>query len=380
MQEAAQGKLIAFVSYNTWTMYNFRLEVLKNFLDEGFGVLLIAEEDKWAPLLQQMGCSFVAVKIRNRSLNPLHDLQLFFALKEIYKNHRPDFIFHYVAKPNIYGTAAAGQLRIPSIAVITGLGHAFNKHNLLRTVIKSMYRYALRSAREVWCLNKEDAEYFVHHKLVPVQKLKVLSGEGVNTQHFSAAGFPKKEPGLFTFLLSARLLKSKGILEYADAALVLKRKNYSVHCYLLGAVEEHPDAIGAEQINKWEEERGIRYLGFTRDVRPYLLQADCFVYPSYYNEGVPRSLLEACSMELPVITTDNTGCKELVEAGASGLLCKKRDRFELASRMEEMLLMEEGKRKAMGKRGREIVQSRYAVEFVIKSYNTAVAQFLADSD
>ena len=377
MPEAAQGKLIAFVSYNTWTMYNFRLEVLKNFLDKGFRVLVIAEEDKWAPLLMQMGCGFVAVNIRNRSLNPLHDLQLFFNLKQIYQKHRPDFIFHYVAKPNIYGTAAAGRLGIPSIAVITGLGHAFNKHNLLQGVIKRMYRYALRSAFEVWCLNKEDAEYFVHHKLVPVQKLKVLSGEGVNTQHFDPAAYPKKGPELFTFLLSARLLKSKGILEYADAALILKRKNYSLHCYLLGAVEEHPDAIGTEQINKWEEERGIRYLGFTQDVRPFLSEADCFVYPSYYNEGVPRSLLEACSMELPIITTDNTGCKELVEAGTSGLLCKKRDRFELAARMEEMLLMEEERRQAMGKRGREIIQSKYAIEFVIRSYNAAVAQILA---
>lgn len=380
MPESAQGKLIAFVSYNTWTMYNFRLEVLKNFLDRGFQVLIIAEEDEWAVRLSNLGCRFVAVQIRNRSLNPLHDLQLFFHLKQIYSRHRPDFIFHYVAKPNIYGTAAAGMLRIPSIAVITGLGHAFNKHNLLRGLIKGMYRYALRSAAEVWCLNKDDAEYFVGHKLVPVQKLKVLSGEGVNTSHFDPAAYPKKTPGLFTFLLSARLLKSKGILEYADAALILKRKNYSIHCYLLGAVEAHPDAIGADQINKWQVERGIRYLGFTEDVRPYLSQTDCFVYPSYYNEGVPRSLLEACSMELPVITTDNTGCKELVEAGRSGLICKKKDRFELAARMEEMLLMEERRRKAMGKRGREIVQAAYAVEWIVKSYNLAVDQFLADKN
>lgn len=373
-----EGKLIAFVSYNTWTMYNFRLEVIQNFLDRGFRVLIIAEEDEWAPRLLAMGCRFVPVKIRNRSLNPVHDLQLFFRLRQIYKKCQPDFIFHYVAKPNIYGTAAAGQLRIPSIAVITGLGHAFNKHNLLRGLIKSLYRYALQSASEVWCLNKEDAEFFVVHKLVPVQKLKVLSGEGVNTSYFDPAGFEKGEGELFTFLLSARLLKSKGILEYADAALILKRKNYSVHCYLLGAVENHPDAIGAFQINKWQQERGIRYLGFTKDVRPYLSQADCFVYPSYYNEGVPRSLLEACSMELPVITTDNTGCKELVEAGTSGLLCKKRDRFELAARMEEMLLMEKDRRKTMGKRGREIVQSAYAVELIIQSYNWTVDQFLMD--
>ncbi|MBE7169736.1 MAG: glycosyltransferase family 4 protein [Williamsia sp.] len=374
------GKLIAFVSYNAWTMYNFRLEVLKNFLDRGFRVLIIAEEDEWVEPLRAMGCEFVPVKIRNRSLNPFHDLELFFKLKHIYKKHRPDLIFHYVAKPNIYGTAAAGQLRIPSIAVITGLGHAFNKANLLRGLIKSMYRYALQLASEVWCLNKEDAEYFVHHNLVPVQKLKVLSGEGVNTQYFNPAGFVQHPEELFTFLLSARLLKSKGILEYADAALILKRKNYPVHCYLLGAVEEHPDAIGREQIDKWQQERGIKYLGFTKDVRPYLAKADCFVYPSYYNEGVPRSLLEACSMELPVITTDNTGCKELVEVGVSGLLCKKKDRFELAARMEEMLLMEKERRTAMGKRGREIVQAAYSVELIIRNYNSTVDQFLNPLD
>lgn len=376
MEYSAKGKLIAFVSYNTWTMYNFRLEVLKNFLEKGYGVLIIAEKDEYAGLLISLGCRFVPVDIKNRSLNPFNDLNLFFRLKNIYKTHRPDFIFHYVAKPNIYGTLAAGLLHIPSIAVITGLGHAFNKNNLLRVLMIEMYRFALYYASEVWCLNKDDAEFFIHHAMVSIQKLKVLSGEGINTAYFKPDLYIRKKSEPFTFLLSARLLKSKGILEYADAALILKRKSYYFNCYLLGAVENHPDAIDVDQINKWQQERGICYLGFTNDVRTYLSQADCFVYPSYYNEGVPRSLLEACSMELPVITTDNTGCKELVETGASGLLCKKKDRFELAAKMEEMLLMEEHRRIAMGKRGREIVLTTYAVEFILNSYDAAVVHFL----
>ncbi len=376
MTDSSSGvRLIAFVSYNAWTMYNFRLEVLQNFLSKGFEVLVIAEQDEYVSQLTGMGCRFIHVDIRNRSLNPFHDLKLFFDLKKIYRQHRPHFIFHYVAKPNIYGSVAAGWLKIPSIAVITGLGYAFNT-NFLRVIIKALYRFALRYPSEVWCLNKEDAELLVHEGVVTIQKIKVLSGEGVNTRFFAPGIYSHQAEDAFTFLLSARLLKSKGILEYADAALILKKKNYHFHCYLLGAVEEHPDAIGAEQIKKWEEERGVTYLGFTKDVRAYLANADCFVYPSYYNEGVPRSLLEACSMELPVITTDNTGCRELVKVGVSGLLCRKKDRFELAARMEEMLLMDAEKRIAMGRQSRRIVLAAYSVDQILDQYNAAVKQFL----
>ena len=371
------NKTIAFVSHNGWTMYNFRMQVLEHLLVTGYRVLIFAEEDRYMHLLISLGCRFIPVTIDNRSWNPLHDIRLFVQLKKLYRKWRPDFIFHYVAKPNIYGTLAAGALHIPSVAVITGLGHAFNKRNLLRITIEQMYRFALRYAYEVWCLNREDAELLVKRNIVSVQKLKVLPGEGVNINHFKKTGYKKDGKAPFTFLMSARLLKSKGILDYADATLILQKKNYVFTSFLLGAQENHPDAVTPGQIDKWQHERGIRYLGFTDDVRRYLEEADCFVYPSFYNEGVPRSLLEACSMELPVITTNNTGCRDLVQDGVNGFICNKQERFQLAEKMEAMLLLQPLQRKQMGMEGRRMVAARYSTEQVIAFYEQLLQTYFA---
>lgn len=381
MKDRSPGrKRIAFVSTSAWTMYNFRKEVLQTMLENGFEVLVIAGHDMYAELLISMGCRFIPATIKNRSINPFLDIQLFLTLRGIYKKYRPDFVFHYVVKPNIYGTLAAGSFGIPCVAVITGLGHAFNKNGILKAIIKNLYRFSLQYASEVWCLNKEDAEYFVHHKIIPIQKLKVLPGEGVNVEHFKKNSVPKETKAPFTFLMCARLLKSKGILEYARATLILQKKNYIFHCVLLGLQEDHPDAISSEQIHKWKEEGGIKYLGFIDDVRDHLSNCDCFVYPSYYNEGVPRSLLEACSMKVPVITTNNPGCRELIQNGVNGLLCASQDRFELASKMEEMLLLDKVKRIEMGKKGREMVQVKYSIELVIKNYLLLLKSYFTEDN
>ncbi len=379
MKEQSKVKIrIAFVSPNAWTMYNFRREVLQNILQSGFEVIIIAEEDKYASLLVSMGCLFVPVSIKNRSLKPTDDILLFFWLKKLYKKHRPDFIFHYVIKPNIYGTLAAGMLHIPSVAIITGLGYAFSKNNFfLSVLIKRLYHFSLRFANEVWCLNEDDARFFADNKIVPLQKIKLLPGEGVNTDHFKKDAGVRKKNDIFTFLMSARLLKSKGIIEYANATLLLRQKGFVFRSLLLGAVEDHPDAVSHEQILTWQEEHGLQYQGFTDDVRTCLSEADCYVYPSYYNEGVPRSLMEACSMELPVITTDNTGCRNLIRDGLNGFLCKKNDPFNLTVKMENMMVLSTDERAIMGKKGREIVESSYAMDKVVDCYSKLLKLFFS---
>ena len=376
MKDQSEVKLkIAFVSPNAWTMYNFRKEVLQSILQGGYEVIIIAEEDKYASLLISMGCTFVPIMINNRSLSPADDIRLFFNLKNIYKKYRPDFLFHYVIKPGIYGTLAARLLKIPSVAIITGLGHAFNKNSFLSALVKGMYRFTLRHAHQVWCLNKDDAAFFVSNSIVPLKKITILPGEGVNTSYFNTGKSVALKTEIFTFMMSARLLKSKGIIEYADATLMLRQKNLPFQSFLLGAIEDHPDAISKKDIAAWQNKSGIQYLGFTDDVRPYLSKADCFVYPSYYNEGVPRSLMEACSMELPVITTNNTGCRELIQNGLNGYLCEKQDAFSLAIKMEAMMTLGDDQRKMMGQKGREMVEERYAINNVILFYKNILNKF-----
>ena len=214
--------LIAFVSNNAWSVYNFRIDVIRNMLASGHRVLVICPTDPYVPLLEEAGCRHFEVAFDNRSLNALADLRLFRNLKKLYSGQRPDLIFHYVAKPNIYGSMAAGALKIPSIAVVTGLGYAFSKQNFIYHTVRRLYRHALKKAMEVWFLNNEDARVFSSEKIVAIEKIKVLPGEGVNTAFFSPPPAATRTQHEFRFLMACRLLKSKGVSVFADACRLLR--------------------------------------------------------------------------------------------------------------------------------------------------------------
>lgn len=373
-------KLIAFVSNSAWSVYNFRLDVIRYLIDHGFHVMVLAPDDEYSACLQQNGCRFIPIHFNNKTENPFHDFSFFRQLRALYRQHQPDFIFHYVAKPNIYGSLAAASAGIPSVAVVTGLGYPFAKRNWLYRIVKKLYKKALRNTKEVWFLNNEDAKVFISEKIVNIEKVKVLPGEGVDTDFFSnrAAG-RKKENAPFTFLMSTRLLKSKGIGVYADAARILKKKNYDVRFELIGFFEQHhPDTISQEDLDRWQKEGLIHYGGFARDVRPFLQKADCCVFPSFYNEGVPRCLMEAASMELPVITSNNRGCKEVVMNNATGYLCHMQDPFDLADKMEKIINLPPEERLRMGRNGRALVIRKFNIKIVIGEYIDTLNRDLGD--
>ena len=371
---------VAFVSNSAWSVYNFRLEVISSLVQQGYEVIVMAPDDDYSGRLQEAGCRFVAIRFDNKSKNPFQDIGFYWQLKRLYRQYRPDFIFHYVAKPNIYGSLAAAANGIPSVAVITGLGYAFAKKNWLYRLMRGLYTRALRKAKEVWFLNNEDARIFIDEKIVNIEKVKVLPGEGVNTDYFSP-GIEKtrNEKQSFTFLMSTRLLWSKGIGLYADAARILKKKNYDVRFVLIGFFEDHhPDSISQDDLDRWEREGLVHYAGFAKDVRPFLQKADCFVFPSFYNEGIPRCLMEAASMELPVITSINRGCKEVVLNNSTGYTCNRHDPFDLADKMERMLNLPTDERKRMGRNGRALVLRKFSVAGVIDEYIDTLQQDLLD--
>ena len=364
------AKRIALVSNSTWALYNFRLDVIRYLIKSNFEVMVVAPADEYAALLTEEGCTYHPIYFNNRSENPLRDINLFFQLRNLYRRQRPDFIFHYVIKPNIYGSLAAAAYSIRSVAVVTGLGYSFAKAGWLHYIVSRLYKRALRKTEEVWFLNNDDAKIFVREKIVRIEKMKVLPGEGVNTDFFApTVSTVASKPAAFTFLMSARLLKSKGVGVYADAARLLRHKNLDAHFALIGFFEKnHPDSVAEEELKKWQDEGLITYHGFAKDVRPYLIQADCFVFPSFYHEGIPRSLLEAASMELPIITSLNRGCKEVVLDGFNGWLCNLNDPFDVADKMEKMMQMPFAQRIQMGKQGRARVLEKFNIGLVIKEY------------
>jgi len=380
-QPENQKKKIALVANSAWSVYNFRMDLIRHLLLH-FDVLIIAPKDEFASELTRAGCFFVDIRFNNRSENPLLDFALYRSLKKIYQSEKPDIIFHYVIKPNIYGSLAAASAGIRSVAVITGLGYTFDRRNWLNRIVSTLYRVALKKAFEVWFLNQEDANLFIQRKIVSRQHIKILPGEGINTEHFfPQTNKPVARSKAFQFLMGTRLLRSKGVGVYVEAAGILKKKYHGIRFELIGFFEKHhPDSISESELRYWQKKGIIHYGGFAKDVRPFLRQADCFVFPSFYHEGIPRCLLEAAAMEVPIITSLNTGCKEVVQEGVNGFLCAPHNAADLAVRMEEMMELSAGQRAIMGRNGRTLVSGKFSIDQILLEYDRTLSGLREDEN
>ncbi|MGH6943225.1 MAG: glycosyltransferase family 4 protein, partial [Geminicoccaceae bacterium] len=279
---------------------------------------------------------------------------------------RPDLVLGYTPKGVIYGAGAARLAGIPRIyTMISGLGYPFIegrelKRRLLKRTMLALYRRSLAYSRAVFFQNRDDLDEFRRLRLISDRQTVVrVEGSGVDTEHFAAAPVPEGPPA---FLLIARLLRDKGIFEYVEAARRLRARHPDVAFRLLGPADDHPNAIGPEQLDSWRKEGVIEYLGETSDVRPYLSSSTAYVLPSY-REGMPRTVLEAMSMGRAVITTDVPGCRETVVPGHNGFLVPLRDGAALADAMERFILQPD-LTVAMGARSREIALERFDVRRV----------------
>lgn len=337
-------------------------------------MITVAARDEYTDELVRAGCVYHDVEFRNSAIDPISDLRILSLLKKIYKDENPDIIFHYVTKPSIYGSFAAGSRKIPSISVITGLGYVYSGTNWLSLPVTMLFRRALRHANEVWFLNRENAGFFTGKRIIPPGKSKILPGEGINTDMFRPVGITA-QAGPFIFLMVSRLLWSKGVGSFMEAAAILRAKGIKAEFRLLGKPEHgHPESVSQEKLREWEAEGLLKNLGFANDVRAALSDADCFVLPTYYEEGIPRTLMEASSMEKPVITSDHTGCNSVVEDGVNGLLCKPKDSLDLAEKMVTMINLPATRRAEMGRKGREKMISQFDISHVIRIYDEAVVR------
>jgi glycosyltransferase involved in cell wall biosynthesis len=372
-QPEKHRKKIALVANSAWSMFNFRMDLIRHLLQR-FDLLIIAPKDDFASELTGAGCTYRNIDFNNRSENPVRDYALFKSLEKIYREEKPDFIFHYVIKPNIYGSMAAARCGIQSVAVITGLGYAFDRQGWLNRIVRVLYKMALKKATEVWFLNPEDANEFHQRGLVPADKIRILPGEGINTNYFfPQTNKPVARTRAFQFLMATRLLKSKGVGTYVEAARILKKKHRDIRFELIGFFEKnHPDSISSADLRQWQKKDLIHYGGFARDVRPFLRLADCFVFPSFYHEGIPRCLMEAAAMEIPIITSQNTGCREVVREGWNGYLAIPNSAADLAAKMEEMMLLPNSQRAEMGKKGRELVTEKFGIDKVLREYDLSL--------
>jgi glycosyltransferase involved in cell wall biosynthesis len=365
------NKPILFVANQAMALYKFRLGAMLELQERGYEIIAIAPEDHYSEKIRCKGIRFVPLRLHTHRTNPFNDCLAFVQLFRLYARHKPCLIFHYTIKPNIYGNIAAFLAGgIPSISMVPGRGYSFHQKNWLFALVRQLYRCSLRFAREVWFLNEEDRQFFLQQKMVQAGKTAVLPGEGVNIHHYK----PKAErspapPQQLNFLFSGRLMWEKGVKEFVEAARIVRHQYPGCRFFLLGFMDKSDHRVVPETVLKgWEQEGLITYLGEVEDVRPYFAQADCFVLPSYYGEGLPRTLLEAASMGIPLITTQHRGCNRAVVDGLNGFLCRAGDAQDLADKMLEMVRLPQQERQAMGERGRALVMAEFEEGIIVRHY------------
>jgi len=370
------------ISINTsWNLYNFRAGLIRALVEAGYEVVVAAPPDDYSARVKKLDCRYVPLPMTNKGTNPASDLWLLLRYWLLLRKERPNAYFGYTIKPNIYGSIAAHRLGIPVINNIAGLGAVFMKDTLLTKLVKHLYKLALSKSNTVFFQNEDDRLMFVEAGLVPASITDRLPGSGVDLVKF-AYQTPLEKVGLehkVSFILIARMLFDKGIDEYVNAARLIKARYPQAEFNLLGFLDvQNPAAISRSQMNQWVSEGVINYLGTTDDVRPYINSTDCVVLPSY-REGVPRSLLEAAAIGRPIITTNAVGCKEVVDDGVNGFLCRPRDAANLANKLEQMLLLSVAQRTAMGLRGREKIEREFDERAVIGKYLEKMALIVAVS-
>jgi glycosyltransferase involved in cell wall biosynthesis len=366
-------KRITLVNNTSWNIYNFRMKLVSRLQQEGFEVYALAPEDAYTYRLLEAGLKFVPISMQGSGSNPLSEIRIIWQLYHAFRKIKPQLSLHYTIKPNVYGTVAAHLADIPSINNVSGLGTAFLNKNLVSRIAQNLYRTAFQLPTKVFFQNHDDQKLFQQLGLIGTKsRSEVLPGSGVDILRFQPNGQTSGEA--FSFLMISRLLYDKGVVEYVEAARLLKEQGVDAHFQLLGAPDYgHRRGIPAAQLEAWRREKVIDYLGTTDDVRPFLHRADCVVLPSY-REGTPRTLLEAASCGKPLLATDVPGCNNIVQDRLNGLLCQVRDANDLALKMLQMLDLPQEVRQEFGRQSRRIVESRFNENIVIDRYLAEIAR------
>lgn len=368
---------VLMTANTSWNIHHFRMPVVRSLLEKGYRVTVVAPADDSVSALEMAGCHFRPLAMDARGLSIGRELALMQRLGRIFAKERPDVILGYTIKNNIFGAIAARYCGIPFIPNVTGLGTAFLSGGGLQRIAEFLYRHAFASLAVVFFQNEDDRDLFLARGLVRAEQARLLPGSGIDLQQFPAAAYPRgvneRAP---VFLMIARLLRDKGVLEFVEAARILRLVHPGVRFQLLGAVAtENRTAIGAPAVAAWQAEGVIEYLGTADDVRPHIAAADCVVLPSY-REGAPRTLIEAAAMARPVIATDVPGCRSVVENGVTGLLCAPRNAQSLAGACEQFLALSPAARSAMGAAGRLRMDRIYDVAHVVSAYTQAIDEVM----
>jgi len=356
---------IAVVSPRNKSVFNFRGDLIRNMVASGHEVIVTGPNREYVDDIFELGVSeFIEVPFVKDNTSLKGDLSYLNALKAIFKDRKPDIVFCYTIKPVIYGSIAASKAKVPrKCAMVTGLGRIYSSNGLkvkvIRMITKLLYQRAFSACDKVIFQNSGDLKQMTGQHYLPKEKVVLVDGSGVNMERFFRADLPENP----VFLMVSRIIREKGVMEYCEAARIVKRKYANARFVLLGGLDNSIGAIKKEDLQSYIDDGSIEFPGEVKDPVSYYHQSSVFVLPSYYREGLPRTILEAMSCGRPVITTDWPGCREPITDGENGFLVPVKDAQTLAEKME-ILLSDRRKLETMADAAYQRCKAQYEVDIV----------------
>ncbi len=365
---------IIFSDNTLWGLLNFRGPVIRHFIQRGHEVVIVAPQDKTSDMKASVPADirFIPVKMERSKTSPIADLRYFIDILNIYRKEKPDYIFHYTIKPNIYGSMAAKVLGIKSTLMMAGLGYTFSNDKLISRIARGLYKQGLACSERVLLLNKDNYEEIVHRNFCAPQKITLLEGgEGVDIEAFPYQDNTSSET---TFLYIGRILYDKGYREFVNCAKEIRKDFPQAKFEVLGTFDKsYPQCVDEKEFKEDCNSGAIEYLGFTSDVQSILSRKGIVVViPSFYGEGLNRSLMEACASGKPIITTNIGGCRETVVDQKNGFVIAPKSTRALIDAVKRYLSLTTEEKQSMSLQSRRLAEQRFDIRKVIDVYERII--------
>lgn len=363
-----------------WNLYNRKNLLLA--LQKEWDIFTVSRSDGSENLLRdELNIPFIPLALNNSGLNVFADLAAYGEYKRIYAEQKPAIVLHFNNKPNIYGGMAAAKLGIPFIDNITGLGTAFEKKGILQSVLVFLYKKTFKSPSGfAFFQNKDDKKQFIDLKIIDENRTGLLPGSGVDISKYTPQPATHTEDDgkkqTIDFIFSGRLVKTKGIAEYIEAARKVRSGYKNTRFHIIGELKKGRRFIDTAIVQKAAADGIIIYHGQVKDPEPLMQNADCVVLPSYYREGVPRVLLEGAAMGKPLIAANSIGTREPVHENENGFLCAPQNACELAKTLVRFICLSAEEKKRMGAASRKIAVEFYSDSIIMEKYKEEIKRKL----
>jgi glycosyltransferase involved in cell wall biosynthesis len=363
------AKCVGIFSNTFWSIYNFRRSLVKALIDDGYRVIAISADDKYKVLVAGLGCETVVIK--NFDAQSTAVFKEAAIIREIIRTVKAlpcEYIYTFTIKPNLYTTLTSALTQKKVIMTVNGLGNVFSGESLVGKISLRLFKGAFKRAYGIVFQNRDDYAFFQEKINLDQGKVLFVRGSGVNTADFPLSKKPLPAGSGLAFLMACRLLKEKGVYQFIEAARRIKAEFKEVQFRLLGMEARNPSAIRIADLEKFSTEGIIQLLPQTDDVNDLLEGTDVLVLPSFYNEGVPRILLEGLSKGLPIITTDSVGCRETVVNNSNGYLIEPKSTDALESAIRRMIGLPVEERANMQLQSRRLAESQFDEGKVVERY------------